>query len=140
MEKKIQQQEEFQSMAFHPYNVLLTLVLMGVTALFLAFSISYVYSRIQNAIPPIKLPNLFYLNTLILIASSGTMMWAKRAYKIDDTVQYQWALISTIILSLFFLVAQYFGWMQLFNQDVFINSSNTASYLYLISALSLIHI
>ncbi len=132
--------EEFQSMAFHPYNVILTLLLMGVTALFLSFSVAFVYSRVQNGLPPVKLPSLFYINTLILVASSGTMWWAKQSYKKDDTEQYQMALIGTLVLSIIFMVAQYFAWMQLFSQDIFIDSSNTASYLYVISGLHFAHV
>ncbi len=140
MENNVKEDQEFQSMTFHPNNIVLTLTLMGVTALFAAFSISYVYSMIQNGIPPIKLPSLFFVNTIILVASSGTMMWAKQCYLKDDTKNYQNALIATIVLSLMFLVAQYFGWMQLINNNIAVNHSNTASYIYVISFLHLAHV
>ena len=51
---------EYETFAFHPYNVLLILVLFGIAALFLAFSASFIYSRVQNGLPPIKLPLLFF--------------------------------------------------------------------------------
>jgi len=113
---------------------------MGVTALFVAFSASYLYSRVQNGVPPIKLPSLFYLNTLVLLASSGTMLLAKRAYKDDKTERYQFMLGCTIVLTLIFLVSQLIAWQSLFNQQIFVNYSNTASYVYVISVLHFVHV
>lgn len=131
---------EYNSFTFHPYNVLLFLVLFGIMALFLSFSAAFIYTRVQSNLPPIKLPNIFILNTLILIASSATMVWAKRCYKEDNTQGYQQALLATMILSVIFMIAQFAGWRALFNQEIFINSDNSASYLYLISGLHFAHV
>ncbi len=133
-------EESHRPMAFHPYNILLTLVLGSVTALFLAFSAAFIYSRVQGETPPIKLPNIFIFNTLILIGSSATINWANRCYKNDNTLHYQYALAATIALTFVFLIAQFFGWSALFQQNIFINSHNAASYLYLISALHFMHV
>lgn len=131
---------EYNNFAFHPYNVLLILVLFGITALFLAFSAAFIYTRVQSELPPIRLPIIFLFNTLILLASSGTMVWARRAYKADNTRNYQRALAATIALSILFLIVQFIGWKQLFDQAVFINSDNSASYLYVISGLHFAHV
>ncbi len=140
MEDINQEQEERKAQFFHPYNILLSLVLFSISALFLAFSAAYVYTRIDGGIPPIKLPTIFFFNTALLLGTSLTMNWAKRAYQNDHTRNYQLALIITIILSLIFMVAQYIGWRQLFGQEIFINYSTTASYLYVISGLHFMHV
>ncbi len=127
-------------MRFHPHNILLTLTLMGVTALFIAFSVSYLYTRVQSSIPPIQLPSLFFANALILLGSSYTMIQAKKAYQQDNTASYQLMLFSTIILTIIFLFSQIIAWRQLFSQQIFINYSNTASYVYLISILHFAHV
>lgn len=129
-----------RSYRYHPYNILLTLVLGAVVALFLALTGSYIYSRVQHPTPPIQLPSLFYVTTLILMASSGTMMWAKQCYKADKTKKYQLALLATIILSVIFMIMQYAAWRQLFNSDVFITQSNLTSYLYLICTVHFMHV
>jgi cytochrome c oxidase subunit 3 len=114
----------------------------SLSILFLALTVSFTYSRVQNgdAMPAINLPPIFIINTLILLASSGTMWWAKQCYLKDDTKNYQNALIYTIIISLVFLVMQYFGWRSLFAKNIFINSDISASYLYLISILHFAHV
>lgn len=131
---------EYQSFAFHPYNVMLALTLFGITALFLAFSAAFIYTRIQSDLPPLRLPSLFLFNTLILLGSSATMVWAKRAYKADDTLSYQRALLFTMILSFLFMIMQGVAWYQLFSNQIMINTDNSAGYLYVISALHFAHV
>ncbi|MCB0707392.1 MAG: cytochrome c oxidase subunit 3 [Saprospiraceae bacterium] len=138
--RSAQQFNEYENFSFHPHNVLLALVLFGLSTLFLSMTIAFVYSRVQSDLPPIKLPNIFYFNTLILVASSGTMLWAKRSYQEDNTRNYQMALASTILLSFFFMGMQYVGWNQLIGQDIFINTDNSAGYLYVISGLHFAHV
>ncbi len=132
--------DEYENFTFHPYNVLLFLTLFSLLAVFLSITIAFVYTRIQNGLPPIRLPNIFILNTLILLASSATMMWAKRSYLKDQTLQYQRALLLTMILSVVFMIAQYIGWRDLFSQNIFVTSSNAAAYMYVISALHFAHV
>ena len=131
---------EYQSFVFHPYNILLFLALFGISAMFLSLTVAFVYTRVQSNLPPIKLPYIFLLNTLILVGSSATMMWATKAYKRDDTKAYKQALGLTFALSLLFMIAQFFGWRALLLQDIFIASDNSASYLYLISGLHFAHV
>lgn len=124
----------------HPSYILMFLLLAGITSLFLGFSGAYLYNRIQQGIPPVKLPSLFYFNTLLLISSSATLSWAKRSYKDDKTQSYKIALITTLILTIGFLISQIFAWNQLQQSEVFVNYNNMASYMYLISALHFLHV
>lgn len=132
--------DEYGSFAFHPYNVLLILLIFSLSILFLSLSMSFVYSRVQSSAPPIKLPTIFLFNTLILIASSGTMLAAKKAYLADHTDRYKLALGITMGLSFLFLALQVVGWMDLFQQEIFIHSDNSAGYLYVISGLHFAHV
>jgi len=124
----------------HPSYILMFLLLAGVSSLFLGFSGAYLYNRIQQGIPPVKLPSLFYFNTLILIASSLVLRWAKKSYKEDNTDNYKLALMITLILTIGFLISQIFAWLQLQSSDIFINYNNMASYMYLISGLHFLHV
>ena len=135
-----EQYNEYDNFAFHPRNVLLMLLLAGLSILFLALSAAFIYTRIQSQLPPIKLPGIFIFNTLILLASSASMLWAKRAFQSDNTGNYQRALWATIGLSVLFMGLQFIGWVQLFNQNIFIHTDNSAGYLYVISGLHFAHV
>ncbi len=126
--------------AFHPKNVYLTLLLFSLTMLFLTMTAAFVYTRVQSDLPPIKLPILFLVNTAILLASSYTMIRAKRCYLADDTRGYTRMLWFTMGLSFFFLGMQCIAWYQLFSQQIYITTDNSAGYLYVISGLHFAHV
>jgi cytochrome c oxidase subunit 3 len=124
----------------HPSYIVLALILFGVTSLFLGLSGSYIYNRVQTGAPPIKLPWLFYLNTLFLLGSSYTLIITKRKYLNDETEKYKLFIGITLVLTLLFMLLQIMAWFQLQNQDIFINYSNMASYIYLISGVHFLHV
>lgn len=125
---------------FHPANVMLSLLLFGLSALFLALTAAYVYTRVTMEVAPVRLPALFLFNTLILLASSYTMVRAKRCYLGDDTGGYQRNLRFTIGLSVLFMLMQSVAWYWLFQNNVLLKSSTTTAYLYLISFVHLAHV
>lgn len=140
MSNPVQYDHKGRPTTLHPYKIFLTLLLAGITMLFLALSASYLYTRIQMKIPPIELPPLFIINTLVLVTSSYTMKMANDAYKADNTDKYIQALIFTIILSLIFMFSQGVAWALLFKNNIPIAYSTTASYLYVISFLHFAHV
>ncbi|MBU6168622.1 MAG: cytochrome c oxidase subunit 3 [Bacteroidetes bacterium] len=125
---------------FHPKNILLFLTLAGLTMLFLSLSFAYVYTRSLSKLPPLQLPWLFYVNTLVLLGSSYTLWQSKKAYLEDRTDKYQLTLYVTIILSIIFLILQVIAWYSLFSRQITIQSDNAAGYLYVISGLHFLHV
>lgn len=136
-ENNTRQESEF---LFHPKNVMLFILLFGLSALFLALTAAYIYTRVTMNVPPVQIPFLFIFNTLILLASSYTMILAKRCYLRDDTDGYQRNLAYTIRLSLLFMVMQSVAWWWLFHRNIGLNTSTTTGYLYLISFVHLAHV
>lgn len=132
--------QQNESLIFHPKNIILFLTLAGLTMLFLSLSFAYVYTRTLSKLPPLQLPWLFYVNTLVLLASSYTLLQSKQAYLEDMTGRYQQTLYITISLSFLFLVLQGIAWYSLFNQNIMIQSDNSAGYLYVISGLHFFHV
>jgi cytochrome c oxidase subunit 3 len=128
------------ALLFHPYNIMLSLLLLGLMVLFLSLTVAYIYTRVTMGVPPVQAPALFFLNTLLLLGSSYTMVRAKRCYQADDTGGYQQNLKYTMILSLGFMVMQTLAWFLLFKSNIGLNTSTTAGYLYLISFVHLAHV
>ena len=130
-----------QNFMFHPWNVMLVLTLIGISGLFLALMIAFIYTRVTAEAEPIPIPWLFAFNTLILLAGSYTMRQAKQSYVQDETDSYQKFLRYTLILTLLFLVMQFIAWFQLFNEDIFLSpGKNGVNYLYLLSILHFAHV
>lgn len=134
---KSPQSDEFM---FHPKNVQLFILLAGLSFLFLALTVAYMYIRVTKGIPPVRLPFLFLFNTLILLGSSYTLILAKRCYLNDDTQGYQKQLKNTIWLSLLFMVMQGVAWAWLFSNNIHMYSSTTTGFLYVISITHFVHV
>lgn len=115
-------------------------LLAGLSFLFLALTISYVYIRVTNGVPPVKLPILFAVNTIILLASSWNMIQAQRAYLHDQTREYQRFLLRTIRLSVLFTLMQLIAWILLLRANIQLQSSTTTAFLYVISFVHLAHV
>ncbi len=127
-------------MGIHTHHIVLALLLFGITALFLSCTVAYVYTRVEHGAPSLGLPPVFLFNTLLLIGGSLALRRASRAFDEDQPSTYKQALLLTLGLTVLFLAAQLFGWKQLIDQQIAINRDNSASYLYLISALHFVHV
>lgn len=132
--------DERKNYLVHPQVIAMFILLMGVSALFIGFSFSYLYTRVQSGLPAMKLPILFVVNTLILVCSSLTLIKSMTYYKEDKTEAYKKSLGITLGLTILFLISQLFAWSQLYSQGIFVNHSNMASYLYLISGIHFAHV
>ena len=132
--------DEYENLTFHPYNILMFLILFGICAMFLSLSAAFIYTRVQAALPPVKLPSIFILNTLVLMGSSYTLWQAKKMFQADDTGGYKKMILYTVILSFSFLLLQIIGWYELLGSEFFIGKDNSTSYLYLLSAVHFAHV
>ncbi|MFM2268382.1 MAG: hypothetical protein RL757_1823 [Bacteroidota bacterium] len=137
---KSQDADDFSSLVTHPYNIMMILLLAGLTMAFLALSGAYLYSRVTNGEPPIRVPIIFVFNTIVLIGSSYALKWAKRCYENDDKQGYQRALVATVALTFAFMALQYVGWGILVNQNVNLSVGNMRAYVYAISIIHFVHI
>lgn len=132
--------DEYENLNFHPYNILVILLILGISTLFLALTVAFLYTRIQAGMPPIRLPNIFIFNTLILLGSSIALHYARKYYLRDDTGNYQRMLLITLLLTLVFLGLQILGWKDLIQKNLFLDKDNSSAYLYLISGLHFAHV
>lgn len=131
---------EERNYVIHPLYIIITLVLAGVTSLFIGFTVAYVYSRVQNGLPPVELPPLFFINTIFLVAASFLLVRTKRAYLDDETRMYKVFLWIVFGLTILFLIFQIIAWQQMLAMNISIAGSNLGSYLYVISGIHFLHV
>ena len=133
-------QKSQQSFGIHPYKIMVYLLIGGITALFLSLSFAYIYTRAQFGIEALRPPAVFLVNTLVLLASSLVLVYAKKYYREDKTESYKSSLLAAILLTLLFLIGQVYGWYHLFNQDITMDQNTGSAYLYLISGVHFAHV
>ena len=126
----------------------------AITMSFAAYSSAMVIR--QGPVPEwqhFRLPSILYLNTFVLVISSVTLELARRRVggpfdslgRVDlsraDTVRRRIAwLYVTLALGLLFLGGQYLAWRQLSAQGVFLATSPSSSFFYVLTAVHALHL
>ena len=94
----------------------------------------------------IVLPSILYFNTVILVVSSFTFEIARRkvltyarGINPSQLVPLAW-LGGTLALGLIFVVGQFVAWSQLKAQGVYLKSSPTSSFFYVLTVIHAIHV
>lgn len=124
----------------HPQYIILSLVIAGISALFLGFSGAYLYNRIEQGVAPVQIPPLFFLNSVLIVATSLVLIYAQKMYAQDETIRFRTSVWVALFLTLAFLGMQVLAWNQLREANTFLTSSTMASYVYLISGLHFLHL
>jgi cytochrome c oxidase subunit 3 len=129
-----------RSFAVHPSAMIMILILFGVTALFGALSIAYIYTRVDKGMLGVKVPVLFIFNTLVLIFSSVCIQRCRQYFdKHKELLCYRWGML-TVISTVLFLILQGIGWYMLFAQNIKPSTSGGFGFLYAISILHFLHV
>jgi cytochrome c oxidase subunit III len=136
-----QQVNDFSSLRLHPYSIMMYLFLAGLTMIFVGLSFAYMYTRVQTGEPPIQMPVIFLINTVVLYGSSWFLRRAKTMYEADNTEGYQKSLLATVLVIFLFMILQYVGWEMLKteNPNIF-KGGNMSAYIYAISVVHVFHI
>ncbi len=109
--------------------------------LFLALTVVMVARAVESndwvhtAVPP-----LLYFNTLVLVASSFTFEFSKRALKRVAESQFVRWLYLTTGLGITFIVGQLVAWRELAAQGIYITTNPSSSFLYLLTAAHGLHL
>lgn len=108
--------------------------------LFFVLTMTYAYSRFVSGAAALHLPLIFHANTAIIIASSFTLRSAISALKQDKEREYAYSISATLGLGVLFLIFQYMGWNELFDNGLVVSKDQSGVYLIFISVLHAIHI
>ena len=123
-----------------PNNAILYISLMSISVIFVAVTVAFVYNYFENPHQRFRLPLIFHINTLVIIASSILLNQGMVAMKKDQSTRFRNLLAATFILGTCFLAFQIVGWVQLSRNGITLIHSQSASYLYLVSGLHFFHV
>lgn len=124
----------------HPSSMMMVLILCGITTLFGALSLAYVYARADMRMSGIHIPWLFIINTVILITAGLCIEQFRKYYRLRQEYQtIRWGYL-TLATTLLFLIMQGFAWYTLLTKQINPASSGGYGYLYAISILHFLHV
>ena len=119
---------------------MMVLLLAGISTLFLGASAAYLYTRFTTGITAPYPPVLFYLNIPILFLATRHL---RKVRNLGDALGDPAAprhLAVTLVLTLVFVLLQVIGWLLFFDAERSIGSTQSMSYLFLLSGLHLAHV
>lgn len=89
---------------------------------------------------PFAMPRILWLDTAILLASSGTLIQARRLFKRGDRggFRHWWAV--TTVLGLLFLAGQLVAWRQMVAGGFYLASNASNSFFYVLTAAHGLHL
>jgi cytochrome c oxidase subunit III len=130
-----------------PASTGIWVVLASITMTFAAFT-SALIVRQGAALDwrHLTLPNILYLNTVVLFASSAALKLARRRLnryaggaQQDSGTPAVWLYIA-LGLGLLFVVGQYVAWMQLRSQGLYLATNPNSSFFYVLTAVHAVHV
>ncbi|HKV46959.1 MAG TPA: cytochrome c oxidase subunit 3 [Candidatus Acidoferrales bacterium] len=123
------------------YRVATTWVMVSVVMLFstLTFLVKQRWATSEDWVS-IALPNVLYVNTGILLASSLSLEFARRALLRNGSGKCARWLFLTLMLGFVFLAGQLVAWQQLVTRGLYLASNPGSFFIYLISGVHGFHL
>ncbi|WP_276134016.1 cytochrome c oxidase subunit 3 [Polluticoccus soli] len=129
-----------QRKKIHPHKFALWIAIASIVMMFAGLTSAYIVRQAQGNWKTYSLPNTFWISTVVILMSSGTMMMAVKAFKQRYMPRYRMLMIVTLILGSLFALLQYIGFGQLNDSNIHLNGNPSESFLFIIAGLHLLHI
>jgi cytochrome c oxidase subunit 3 len=125
-------------------KMMLLFSLLSITMTFAGLTSAYIVSKARpDWLKDFELPDYFIISTLIILASSITMWFAKKNVKKKLISKTSFWIAITFLLSIFFFLSQFLGFQELINKGYYFTgaqSTVTTSFLYVLALLHLLHV
>lgn len=133
----------------HPLKTMIWFIIAGISMLFLTLMVLFAQYNPGLQLGGKPFPFAFYISTALIIGCSFSVEAAWRAFRRENSKKLLDYLLLTMVIAVGFSVAQYFGWMQLWNSGITLYSvssngdamgSPSGAFLFVISGLHLLHL
>jgi len=133
--------EEVNEVPQRTYVTGMTIALAAILMFFMALASALIVRKgMSGDWQNFTAPKILYLNTLILVISSFTLVRSRRnlAQGNVDSFRHWWNI--TTVLGIFFLAGQVIAWRQLAHAGVYLGTSPNSSFFYVFTAAHGVHL
>jgi cytochrome c oxidase subunit 3 len=124
----------------HPHKFTLWVGLGSIVMMFAGLTSAYIVKRSQANWVSFDLPVVFWISTIVMVASSLTVFLAQRNFKERLMQRYKSMMIASSLLGVLFIGLQVAGFTQLWNAGITLQASVSFSFLYVIVGLHAVHV
>ncbi len=122
------------------YRIAMWVVLAAIVMMFAAMSAVYMVLVAGAERQQIAVPRMFFVSTVLIVASSVTFEVARRRLKDGQPKAYTQWLTPTLALGVAFLGTQLLAWRELKAQGVYLAGNPRSSFFYLFTAVHGAHL
>src|SRR5882757_3800806 len=97
----------------HPHKFTLWMGIGSIVMMFAGLTSAYIVKRNQANWVTFDLPQAFWYSTIVILASSGTLYMAGKAFRQREMAKYRGLVTTTVMLGVLFIVLQVLGFQQL---------------------------
>lgn len=126
--------------AVNTKKFVLWLFIVSIIMLFGAFTSAYLVKKAGGDWLQIKMPVIFYFNSVVIICSSVTMQLATFFARKNNIKALQTSVVITMILGITFLIGQWIGWGDLVRDNVYFVGNPSGSFIYVFTGVHGLHI
>ncbi|MBK8442219.1 MAG: cytochrome c oxidase subunit 3 [Sphingobacteriales bacterium] len=124
----------------HPKRFTLLVSIASMIMMFAGLTSAYIVRKAQGNWVTYKIPPVFWISTLIIIASSIAIHVAYTYFKKESYGTYRYWLVGTFLLGMGFLLCQYLGWQELVSYGIRLRGNPSGSFFYVISGAHALHL
>jgi cytochrome c oxidase subunit 3 len=129
-----------QKKRIHPHKFTLWVALASIVMMFAGFTSAYIIKRNQVNWVTFDLPNVFWYSTLVIVLSSVTLWLAQNAFKKREMLNYRRLVVVTTVLGFLFIILQFIGFSELWQNGMTLTANVSFSFLYIIIGLHGLHV
>lgn len=124
----------------HPLKFIMWAGCASIVMMFAGLSSAYIVKRNQANWLTFDIPVIFYYSTAVIMLSSLTIMFSRKAFINREMKHYKSWLFATTILGFAFVLLQYLGFEQLWASGITLTRNVSFSFLYIIVGLHAVHV
>lgn len=129
-----------QRKRIHPHKFTLWVGIASIVMMFAGLTSAYIVKRNQANWATFELPKIFWYSTVVMIASSVTLMQALKMFKEHQVLKYRSLVVTTLALGVLFVIMQVIGFEELWANGFTLTANVSFSFLYVIVGLHALHV
>jgi cytochrome c oxidase subunit 3 len=122
------------------YYTGIAIAIISVLMFFMALASAFLVRKGGPDWVPVQIPWLLWVNTVVLLASSGTLELARKRLAQADVDGFKRFWLVTTILGVIFLVGQVVAWRILVGQGIYLASNPASSFFFIFTGAHGLHL
>lgn len=129
-----------QNQKMHPYKFTMWVTIGSIVMMFAGLTSAFIIKSNQTNFRLVEIPSVFWISTVVMLASSVTIQWAIRSSKDREMSRYRILIGVTALLGVAFIWLQWLGFGELWAQNIRFRGSGAGQFLYVIFGLHALHV